>query len=932
MDQRLATGAPYFDPQELRDELTSLWREHSGRETELRSRVLERLKILLSDAREQAREQLMADGDGRACAEGLSRFQDELIRVIYDFTSHHVYRAQNPSAAERISIVATGGYGRNMLAPGSDIDLLFLLPYKQTAWGESVVEYILYLLWDLGQKVGHATRSIDQCCKLSKSDMVIRTSLLDSRLIWGDQELFEEFERRFRKDVVKGTAREFIDAKLGERNERHSRQGASRYLVEPNIKDGKGGLRDLHTLHWMTRYLHPDDAGEDFVTEGVFSRAEYSTFRKCEDFLWTVRCHLHFLTGRPEERLSFDFQQPLAERLNYKDHRGLRAVERFMKHFFLVAKDVGDLTRIVCSALEVKQLKSVPALNELLAPATWRRRVRLRKTTDFRIDTGRINVARRDVFKADPVNLIRLFWLAERYNVAFHPEAVRLVRASLRLIDDKLRADPEANRLFLKLLTSSANPEYSVRRMNEAGVLGRFIPDFGRVVSMMQFNMYHHFTVDEHLIRSIGILSDIENGRLPEELPLVTEIVKTIENRRVLFVAMLLHDIAKGRDEDHSVAGARIARELGPRLGLTSAETDTVSWLVENHLVMSLYAQSRDLNDPKTIEDFATIVQSRERLKLLVILTVADIRAVGPGVWNGWKGQLLRTLYYEIEPLLAGGFSAISGAERAKLAEDELRAALSGMAAEDVERFIARQYPSYWLRTDPKSQIRHAKIITAAEADGRELVIDVASDAMKGVTELTLFAPTHPRLLSMIAGACAASDANIVSAHITTTRDGMALDTINLQREFDRSDDEVRRGQRIAQSIEKVLGGGISLESLAAKKQPMQRRVRAFTVEPQVMIDNTLSDELTVIEVNGLDRPGLLYDLTRELGDMMLDIASAQVATFGEKAVDVFYVTDLTGKKISNTVRQTAIRHRLTKILNVSNDEAKVATVAAVAS
>jgi len=924
MDQRLARGAPYFDPQALRDELTSLWREYSSRDTELRARVLERLKALVSDAHEQAREQLLADGNGRACAEGLSRFQDELISAIYDFTSHHIYRAQNPSAAERMSIVATGGYGRNMLAPGSDIDLLFLLPYKQTAWGESVVEYILYLLWDLGLKVGHATRSIDQCCRLSKSDMVIRTSLLDARLIWGDRDLFEEFETKFLKDVVKGSGREFIEAKLEERNERHSRHGASRYLVEPNIKDGKGGLRDLHTLHWLTRYLHPGEGGEDYVSQGVFSQAEYSTFRKCEDFLWTVRCHLHFLAGRPEERLSFDVQPVLAERLNYKDHRGLRAVERFMKHFFLIAKDVGDLTRIVCSALEVKQLKSVPALNELLAPTTWRRRVKLRKTTDFRIDTGRINVARTDVFETDPVNLIRLFWLAERHNVAFHPEAFRLVRASLRLIDDKLRGDAEANRLFLKLLTSSTNPEFSLRRMNEAGVLGRFIPDFGRVVSMMQFNMYHHFTVDEHLIRSIGILSDIENGRLEEDLPLSSEIVRTIENRRVLYVAMLLHDIAKGRDEDHSIAGARIARKLGPRLGLTAAETDTVSWLVEHHLDMSLYAQSRDLNDPKTIEDFAAIVQSRERLKLLVILTVADIRAVGPGVWNGWKGQLLRTLYYEIEPILAGGFSAISGADRARMAEDRLRQELGDMSEKQVERFIARQYPSYWLRTDPEAQLDQARIIAAAEAEDRELVIDVTSDEFKEVTELTIFAPSHPRLLSMIAGACAASDANIVSAQISTTRDGMALDVVHLQREFERSDDEVRRGKRIGASIEKLLSGESSLEAMVAKKQPMRKRMRAFSVEPQVMIDNTLSDELTVIEVNGLDRPGLLYDLTRELGDMMLDIASAQIATFGEKAVDVFYVTDLTGKKISNGARQTAIRHRLTRVLSDSKAKSKV--------
>ncbi len=915
MEQSLIQRAPYFDPKGLRDELTALARELSGRESELRARVLARLKEVVAQSRGAARRQLESDGNGRRCAKGLSQLQDELIRVIYDFTVYHVYRATNPSAAERMSIVATGGYGRGMLAPGSDIDLLFLLPYKQTAWGESVVEYILYVLWDLGFKVGHATRSVDQCMRLSQSDMTIRTSLLDARLLWGDLQLFEEFERRFLKDVVKGSGREFIEAKLAERDQRHAHQGASRYLVEPNVKDGKGGLRDLHTLHWLASYLHPEEREEDFVKLGVFSKAEQRTFRKCGDFLWTVRCHLHFLTGRAEERLSFDVQPIMAERLNYRDGAGLRAVERFMKHYFLVAKDVGDLTRIVCSALEVKQLKTVPALNELLAPSNWRKRVRLRKTSDFRIDTGRINVARDDVFQTDPVNLIRLFWLADRHNVAFHPEAIRLLRASLNLIDKRLREDREANRLFLELLTGSTNPEISLRRMNEAGVLGRFVPAFGRVVSMMQFNMYHHYTVDEHLIRSVGILADIESGKAEKEVPLASEVVRTIDNRRALYVAMFLHDIAKGRDEDHSIVGARIARKFCPRLGLTNAETETVAWLVEHHLVMSLFAQSRDLNDPKTIEDFAETVQSRERLKLLLVLTVADIKAVGPGVWNGWKGQLLNTLYYESEPLLAGGVTALSRTERVHQAEEALRAELADWKVADVDRFIARHYPAYWLRTDPQSQAGHARMIAAAETEGRTFMTRVTSDEVADVTELTVFTPSHPRLISMIAGACARTGANIVSAQISTTRDGMALDTIRLQREFERSDDELRRGERIAKSIGKLLAGDMHLDAIAEQSKPLKRRMRAFTVEPQVIIDNTLSGELTVIEVNGLDRPGLLFELTREMSDLKLDISSAQIATFGEKAVDVFYVTDLIGKKITNAARQRAIRTRMTKIL-----------------
>ncbi|HVQ11809.1 MAG TPA: [protein-PII] uridylyltransferase [Methyloceanibacter sp.] len=922
MDQTLVKTAPYFDLDALREETSRLARSYSGQDSSLRAALVERLRQLVNEARAEARAQLERDGDGRACAEGLSAFQDALIRLTYDFTTNHVYSAKNPSSAEHMAVVAQGGYGRGMLAPGSDIDLLFLLPYKQTAWGESVAEYMLYLLWDLGFKVGHATRTIDQCVRLSRSDMTIRTALLDARLILGDEKLFAEFQRRFREDILKSNARPFVDAKLEEQNARHTRAGASRYLVEPNIKDGKGGLRDLHTLHWLAKHLYPDTAEEEFVDAGVFTPAEYQSFRRCESFLWSVRCQLHFLTDRPEERLSFDVQPLMAERLGYRGHAGLRAVERFMKHYFLVAKEVGELTRIVCSALEMKQLKSLPSLGTLLSPFGWKRRAHLRRTSDFGIENGRISASHKDIFAKDPVNFIRLFSLADEHHASFSPEVLRQVRSNFRLIDDKLRNDPTANRLFMRLLTDSRDPEGVLRKMNEAGVLGRFIPEFGRVVSMMQFNMYHHFTVDEHLIRTIGFLSGIERGRFSTEHPVSSEIVRTIDSRRALYVAAFAHDIAKGRDEDHSVAGCRIARELGPRLGLTPSETETAAWLVEHHLSMSLFGQSRDLNDPKTIRDFAALVQSRERLKLLLLLTVADIRAVGPGVWTGWKGQLLRTLYFETEPLLGGGHTTLSRTERVARAQDALRERLAGWPAQGLERFIARHYPSYWLRTDLDVIAEHAKLLHDAEAQSKPIVTHFATDAFRGVTEITLLAPNHPRLLAMVAGACTGAGANIVDAQISTTRDGMALDTIHLEREFDHAEDEERRAKKIAVTIERLLRGDARLVDVVSSKRRPKSRLSAFTVEPQVVIDNTLSDALTVIEINGLDRPGLLYDVTREISDLNLDITSAHIATFGEKAVDVFYVTDLTGKKITSKSRETAVRDRLLKALQAAQEPA----------
>jgi [protein-PII] uridylyltransferase len=917
MDQPTLTKAPYFDLDLLRAETAQLAHTYSGQDNSLRKALVERLRRLVDEARTTAKRQLEQDGDGRACAQGLARFQDSLIKLIYGFTTEHVYPARNPSAAERMAVAAQGGYGREMLAPGSDIDLLFLLPYKQTAWGESVAEYMLYLLWDLGFKVGHASRTIDQCVRLSLSDMTIRTALLDTWLIIGDEALYADFRHRFRKEVLESNARPFIEAKLAEQNARHARAGASRYLVEPNVKDGKGGLRDLHTLHWLAKHLYPDKAEAEFVEAGVFTAHEYRSFRRCESFLWTVRCELHFLTDRPEERLGFDVQQQMAERLGYKGKGGLSGVERFMRHYFLVAKEVGELTGIVCSALEMKQLKSLPSLDTLLAPFSWRRRARLRRTSDFRIENGRIYAISKDIFAKDPVNFIRLFVAADENHASFSPE---VLRANFRLIDDNLRNNPTANRLFLRILTDSRDPEGVLRKMNEAGVLGRFIGDFGRVVSMMQFNMYHHFTVDEHLIRTIGYLSGIERGKHASDHPVSTEIVRTIDNRRALYVAAFLHDIAKGRDEDHSIAGARIARELGPRFGLTPSETETAAWLVEHHLAMSLFAQSRDLNDPKTIRDFAALVQSRERLKLLLVLTVADIRAVGPGVWTGWKGQLLRTLYFETEPLLGGGHITLSRSERVARAQDALRERLAGWPRQDLERFIVRHYPAYWLRTDLDVIAEHARLIRDAEAQGKSLVTHIATDAFRGVTEITLLAPNHPRLLALVAGACTGAGANIVDAQISTTRDGMALDTIHLEREFDQAEDEERRARRIAVTIEKLLKGESRLADVLSGKRKPKPKLSAFAVEPQVAIDNTLSDVLTVIEINGLDRPGLLYDVTREISDLNLDIASAHIATFGEKAVDVFYVTDLTGKKITSASREAAIRERLLKALQARHD------------
>ncbi len=880
----------------------------------MRTAALEELRQALTGGQAVVQSWFELDGQGLKCVHHLGWLEDEIIRAIHHFVTTWMYPAENPSTAERIAIVAVGGYGRGTLAPGSDIDLLFLLPYKQTAWSESVIEAVLYLLWDLRQKVGHATRTVTECLRQAMGDMTIRTALHEARFILGDEALFEDLRARFDKEIVSKTAREFVAAKLAERDSRLSRSGgASRYVVEPNVKEGKGGLRDLNTLFWITKYVYRVRDIAELVPAGVFTEREILTFRRCEEFLWRVRCHLHYVSGRSEERLTFDYQRTIAERLGYVTHAGLSDVERFMKHYFLVAKDVGDLTAIVCAALEERQAKPRASLNRFMGK--FRRRADALEFPGFAIEVDRVTVANDKVFETDPVNLIRLYWLADKHRLAIHPDATRRVTLSLKRIDAAVRENPEANRLFVEILMSRHAPETVLRLMNESGVLGRFIPDFGRIVAMMQFNMYHHYTVDEHLIRCIGILSRIESGELVEDHPVASEILPLIHNRKVLYVAMFLHDIAKGRPEDHSIAGAEVARKLCPRLGLSPSETDNVAWLIEHHLDMSNVAQGRDLSDRGTIESFAKPIQTLERLRMLLVLTVCDIRGVGPGVWNGWKGQLLRTLYWEAELVLSGGHSAIDRKQRVIHAQEELRRALL-WSDPDFEAYAARHYQPYWLKVDLKHMVRHANLLRLCEVELRSLATEYATDTFTGVTELTVVAPDHPRLLSIIAGACAVSGANIVDAQIFTTTDGLALDSISIRRAFDDDTDELRRAARVAATIEKALRGEIRLGQVVAEKtEGPKSREKAFRIEPEVVIDNALSNQFTVLEVSGLDRPGLLFELTSQLSKLNLNIGSAHIVTFGEKAVDSFYVTDLTGLKITNASRQAAIRRQLTEIL-----------------
>jgi [protein-PII] uridylyltransferase len=872
-----------------------------------RKKLVELLRTTLESGRAEVRQRFERDLSGTAAVRSLSYLMDQLVRTLHEYATTKVFRPSSPAAAEEMAIIAVGGYGRGELAPFSDVDLLFLLPFKATPAVEQMVEWMLYVLWDLGLKVGHATRTVSESIRQAKKDVTIRTSILEARCVSGSEALCANLRKRFQDEVLAGDALAFVRAKLAERDQRHERMGDSRYVVEPNIKEGKGGLRDLHTLFWIAKYRYRIDDLHELVGLGVLQEDEYQAFIKAQSFLWALRCMLHWVTGRAEERLTFDVQPEIAKRMGYNDHAGTRRVERLMKHYYLVAKDVGDLTRIFCAAIEADQKRTM----RLPFTGTGRRRA----IEGFRVEGDRLTLDDPNLFKKNPVKILALFHTAQEAGLDIHPKALRAVRRNLRLVDARLRENPEANRLFLEMLTSAKDPETTLRRLNEAGVFGRFVTDFGRVVAQMQYDMYHIYTVDEHTIRAIGLLHGIEQGTYREDHPLSTEIVHQVLSRRALYVAVMLHDIAKGRGGDHSILGAEVAMKLCPRLGFTPEETETVSWLVRYHLALSSTAQKRDLSDPKTIADFAELVQSPERLRLLLVLTVVDMRATGPAVFNAWKAALLRDLYTKTAEVLTGGLAGTGDAARVKAILAELRKALPDWSDKDFEAHMARAHNSYWLSLDLATLARHARIMREAERSKAPLAVDWRVDSYRGVTELTIYTADHAGLFAKIAGAIAVAGGNIVDARIFTLTNGMALDSFIVQDATGGAFDRPDKLARLSAIIERSLAGRLWPQEVAAVGRGLPSRTEIFTVQPRVLIDNRASAGHTVIEVNGRDRPGLLYALTRALTELNLQIHSAKISTFGERVVDVFYVKDVFGLKIEHEGKLKKIHERLAEVL-----------------
>ena len=913
-----------LDGLRLRAELAAATREGWDK-PRARQAALVKLKSYLGRARAHAESRLSGVGGGLEAARALAAATTAAMRAAYDSIAGDLHPEGNQ--APGVVLCAVGGFGAGEVAPQSDVDLVFLVDDPAPDYAEPLIERMLYALWDAGVTVGGgAVRTIDEAMALAREDISERTALLDMRPVSGDESLARRLLARFEKSALGVHARSFTSDKLAERDARVEQQGDSRYQVEPHLKDGKGGLRDLQTLRWLALILYGADAMERWVGAELFQVEDVDRYLAAADFFWTVRFHMHDLSNTKDDRLTFDIQPEVASRMGYEDRDDQLAVEAFMRDYFLRAIDVGALTRLVCAKLEADELKDAPISEGRFMPAAGTVVEDDLAETGFALNAGRLDFAERTAIDKDPVLMLRLFEIAAARHVDLHPGAMAAVGRNLRLVDDGFRTDPRAARSFFAVLLDADDPRMTLRAMTEAGLLGAYIPEFGDIVARTQFNMYHRFTVDEHTLNALGLMREIEQGKHAVDHPLVTGFAHEIQHRRALHLALLLHDTGKGKG-DQCVEGAQNARVACARFGLDDDEIELVAWLIAHHLEMSDTAQRRDIADPRTVLDFAELAGSLERLRLLSFLTVVDIRAVGPGVWNGWKAQLLRDLYMATASALEeSGPKDEAGArarlvERAEAARSRFLDVAERIDAELSDRWADSLDAAYWLAFSESDRLRHAALARSSARLGQPVIAGVRVDKRRSATEVMVLAQDRHGLFADIAGAIAFEGANVVGAQVTTTADGRAFDVFFVQepggRPYGWCDPRAR--DRLKAAVETAAASDTdSGESFGVPS--IRRREAAFAIAPYVKFDAEAADQALVIEASGRDRPGLLHDLARTLADQDLSLIAARIDGYGERAVDTFYVTDL-GAKPSDPERLARVKSALMAVL----DEAEAA-------
>lgn len=803
-----------------------------------------------------------------------------------------------------ICVIAVGGYGRRELFPFSDVDMLLLVaPDASDAATEALIA-MLQQLWDMQVPVSHAVRTREETVSAARTDHSIAAALMDARLVSGDRRAFLALKKQLKAEIFGVDNRGFVAAKLHDRDARHRKWGDSRFMLEPNLKDGKGGLRDLHTLTWLARYCYGVSKARELVRDDLLNLQEWKRYRDAYLFFATVRAHMHILRGRADERLSFDLQTQIAVALKFRGRSAQEKAGRLMLRYFQFTREVGSLTRIFCAILEEENHRTLvsPLLAESLTQSL---------PPGFVLDGGRLNFAIDTDLEASPAATVTIFALAQQHGRDIHPRAYLAISRALPSLARKLPFEGAAN-LQLQHILLARHPDATLRRMSECGLLGAVLPEFGRVVGMMQYDGYHTYTVDEHTLVAVGNLAAIEAGEWRAAFPLASLVAAEITDRAALYLAMLGHDLAKGTGGAHAEKGEAIVARIGLRLGLGMASAELAGWLVAYHLLFSDTAFRRDLDDSQTITDFVAAVQSPERLRLLLLITVADIKAVGPTIWNGWKGALMRELYQRAMAQMGVGDSVGDRATQ----QQNLLSMLPPELHHAAQQFFAQRIPAGWWQKDADMQLQTIAAYGQWRLEPSEVALIVNHDRFRAVSELTFCLSHQPGLFRILAGVMALLGASIVSARIMVLADGAAIATLGIQDIHGNSfADEQKRLSSLPTTIAQALTGKLKL----ANELPHLRRLsplRPVAVEPQVFVDNRVSGQASVIEINAADRIGLLHDIITALEQCQLQVTTAHIATYGSRAVDVFYVKDAYGFKIAHQAKIASVQQALIHAIN----------------
>ena len=854
---------------------------------------LARLPVLLAEAQgaptayrdllQQGHEDLKARFLAEESIETLVHARAQLV----DTVLREVCRLKFASGIAHWALVAVGGYGRGELHPCSDIDLLLLVPEPLDAEGRGRVEQFVAFLWDTGLEVGHSVRTVEECAQESAADVGVMTTLLEARLLAGNADLLARMRVALGPDHI-WPVKEFFEAKVREQSDRHLKSNDTAYNLEPNVKTGPGGLRDIQTIAWVAKRHFGAETVDELATHGFLSGAELRRLKQAQTFLWKVRFGLHILTGRREDRLLFDHQIRLAQTFGYEDASYTLAVEQLMQRYYRTVMDVMLLNELLLQLFR----EAILTENEPPRPLNAR----------FQVRSGSLEAASDDVFARTPSALLEMFQLLQQ-----HPEikgvrasTMRAVARSLWLIDEEFRQNPRHHRLFVDILRAPVGVTHELRRMNTYGVLGRYIPAFGRIVGRMQYDLFHAYTVDAHTLFVVSNLRRLAIPKYDHELPELSRIMQQLPKPEVVYLAALFHDIAKGRGGDHSELGSVDAEAFVLEQGLSRYDARTVAWLVRNHLELSITAQKQDIGDAQVINAFAQRVGDETHLDYLYVLTAADVRGTNPKLWNSWKASLFHEFYQRVKRALRRGLeSPIDQDELLRETQEAARrlALEQHVSEEDIQRAWARFSAPYFLRHTPEEIAWHTRLLAEREPGSEEPLVAIEPQSVRGTTGVLVFGRARRHGFARATAVLDQLGLTIVDARITPTGDGFSLDLYHvLEDDGAPITDEDRQ-----QEIERALWRSVQRpdDSPFAVSRRAPRQARMFNTPTQIAVSMDVRNQRSVLELTAGDRPGLLCDVGKVLMEESIELHAAKIMTVGERAEDVFYLTDFDNHPLS---------------------------------